>query len=86
MLHRVVTLKLTDVSDVRTAAIIRTMNKPCTKGQQYIYEPSKLGLTNGEWVTIGEEAGQWQTGGRTIAEAGRTSQTSVNFNVTTRTL
>jgi hypothetical protein len=23
---------------------------------------SKLGLTNGEWVTIGEEVGQWQTG------------------------
>jgi hypothetical protein len=24
--------------------------------------PSKLGLTSGEWVMIGEEAGQWQRG------------------------
>jgi hypothetical protein len=30
--------------------------------------PRKLGLTNGEWVTIGKEAGQWQTGGQAIVE------------------
>jgi hypothetical protein len=49
--------------------------------------PGELGLTNGEWVAIGEEAGQWQTHGVFIAlmmDAVRTSETSVNFNVTTR--
>jgi hypothetical protein len=30
--------------------------------------PSKLGLTNGEWATVGEEAGQWQMGGQSTVE------------------
>jgi hypothetical protein len=30
--------------------------------------PSKVGLTNGEWVTIGEESGQWQAGGSIVEE------------------
>jgi hypothetical protein len=34
-----------------------------------VSNPTKLGLTNGEWVTIGEVAGQWQTGaGQSIVE------------------
>jgi hypothetical protein len=34
MYSRVVTLKLNDVSEVRTASIIRAMNKPRAKGWQ----------------------------------------------------
>jgi hypothetical protein len=28
----------------------------------------RTGLTNGEWVTIGEEVGHWQMGGWSIVE------------------
>jgi hypothetical protein len=44
---------LTDVSEVRTASIIRVMSEP----QQVIKESKWTGLTNGEWVNIGEEVG-----------------------------
>jgi hypothetical protein len=38
MYSRVVTLKLTDVSEVRTASIIRAMNKTWGKEEQVIYK------------------------------------------------
>jgi hypothetical protein len=48
MYHRVATLKLTDVSEVHTASIIRTMNKTSVNFnvtiQHYIPQESKLNI------------------------------------------
>jgi hypothetical protein len=55
---------LTDVSEVRTASIIRAMSEPRAKGYQVIKESKWTGPTNGECMTIGEEAGQWQMRGQ----------------------
>jgi hypothetical protein len=57
MYCRVVKWMLTDVSEVRTASIIRAMSDTSAKGQLVIQGSKWTGLTNGEWVTIGEEMG-----------------------------
>jgi hypothetical protein len=57
-------------------SVIRMINKPHGRIAGYIGVggPRKLGLTNGEWVTTGEESGQWQLGrGRSIEKRGRYS-------------
>jgi hypothetical protein len=38
------------------------MSEPCAKDSSLYKSPSEHGLTNGEWVKIGEEVGQWQMG------------------------
>jgi hypothetical protein len=38
------------------------------KDSRLYRSPSGLGLTNGEWVTTGEEVGRWQIGLRSTVE------------------
>jgi hypothetical protein len=33
-----------------------------------MWESKWTGLTNWEWVMVGEEVGQWQMGGRSLVE------------------
>jgi hypothetical protein len=59
----------TDVSEMRAASIIRAMCVASAKGSWLYTRSSQAeGVTSEERVTVGDEAGQWQMGGRSIVE------------------